>query len=750
MFYDARPVSPPVVSAVLVDVDPRPISGETLRAAIANAEAVGGEVIVVDARTTAGRAWRGERRVRMLGASASAGSTALRLRAVAATEAPVVAFLDAAAVPSPSWLRASLRQLEQADVAAVSGASVDIGEPTVSLIGTVGQYQPLDHRAAHAVLYPVPEAAAFRTAALRDIGGFCGEIEWPSAVLDAGWRLNLRGLRVVLDPSAAITGRCSCGSDTDGGLTILNTCLGQETLERVLPAAMLVVAEGGAIDRFVARSGPLALRRADVQRTRVADEGSLLDLLIAPLEPPRDQRQLAPLIDRATERHDLRAILPTRQRILVVTPDIFTPRMAGPAIRAWQIAEALAARHLVDLVSTASTCELSSLRFTVAAPSEHELRGLAERADVILFQGYAMEGRPYLGREDKVVVVDLYDPLHLEQLELFRDAPEHLRRVTLFGATRVLNEQLARGDFFVCASAKQRDFWLGQLAALGRLNHATYDDDNRLTRLLDVVPFGLPDEPPVATGHGIRGVVPGIADDDDVIVWGGGIYNWFDPLTLILAVDRLKERRPKVRLFFLGLRHPNPEVTEMRMATAARRLANELGLTERHVFFNDGWVPYQERQNFLLDADVGVSTHFDHVETEFSFRTRILDYIWAGLPIVATAGDWFADLITSRRLGLVVPEQDVDALEEALFRLLSDPVLVDELRRSLAEVRREFAWSVVLQPLLSFCRAPRRAPDRQDAAIREGLWVPEHERHAKWLAALPSLRDRLRRSLQLG
>ena len=750
MFYDARPVPAPAVAVVLVDVDARPISGDALRGAIANSEEVGGEVIVVDARTTAGRAWRGDRRVRTLGASPSVGSTGLRLRGIAASDAPVIAFLDAAAVPGASWLRASLRQLEKVDVAAVSGASIDIGEPTVSFIGTVGEFHPLDDRAPHPVLYPIPEAAVFRAAALREIGGFDADFEWASAVLDAGWRLNLFGLGVVLDPAADVAGRCSCASDPDAGLATLYTCLGEEALERLLPAAMSVVGDGDVIDGFVGRAGELSHRRALVQRTRLAEERTLLDLLIAPLEAPRAHRHLSPLVDRAAESHGLRALLPTRQRILVVTPDIFTPRMAGPAIRAWQIADTLAARHLVDLASTASTCELSSRRFTVSAPSEPELRAMAERADVIIFQGYAMEGRPYLGREDTVVVVDLYDPLHLEQLELFRDAPEHLRRVTLFGATRVLNEQMARGDFFVCASEKQRDFWLGQLASLGRLNHATYDDDNRLRRLLGVVPFGLPDEPPISTGHGIRGVVPGIEEDDDVIVWGGGIYNWFDPLTLILAVDRLKERRPNVRLFFLGLRHPNPEVAEMRMATEARRLAKELRLTGRHVFFNEGWVPYLERQNFLLDADIGVSTHFDHVETEFSFRTRILDYIWAAVPIVATAGDWFADLIAHRGLGLVVPEQDVDALEEALFRLLSEPALAGDCRRALVDARAEFAWSKVLEPIISFCRNPTRAPDLEDPAIREALWIPEAARHAKWLAELPSIRDRLRRTLSAG
>ena len=94
-----------------------------------------------------------------------------------------------------------------------------------------------------------------------------------------------------------------------------------------------------------------------------------------------------------------------------------------------------------------------------------------------------------------------------------------------------------------------------------------------------------------------------------------------------------------MRLVFLGMRHPNPLIPEMRMAVAARRLADELGLTGTHVIFNEEWVAYDERQNFLLDADIGVSTHLHHVETDYSFRTRILDYLWASLPIVSTTGD---------------------------------------------------------------------------------------------------------------
>jgi glycosyltransferase involved in cell wall biosynthesis len=196
-----------------------------------------------------------------------------------------------------------------------------------------------------------------------------------------------------------------------------------------------------------------------------------------------------------------------------------------------------------------------------------------------------------------------------------------------------------------------------------------------------------------------------------VILWAGGVYNWFDPLTLVRAVDQLRQRRPDVRLFFLGMRNPNPHVPEMRMAAATRELSDALGLTGKHVFFNDEWVDIDDRQNYLLDADVGVSTHFQHVETTFAFRTRMLDYLWAGLPIVATGGDTFGDLIAAEGLGVTVPEQNVDALAVGLERTLYDAAFAADCREAVDRVRDAYSWETALRPLLEFCRSPRRAPD---------------------------------------
>jgi len=408
-----------------------------------------------------------------------------------------------------------------------------------------------------------------------------------------------------------------------------------------------------------------------------------------------------------------------RRNILVVTADSLAPRMAGPAIRAFEMAKALSTVSNVRLASTVHV-SLQHADFEIFEALGDELVAAEEWADVIVFQGHLLASHPWLKESNKIIVADIYDPMHLEQLEQSKGLTTEARIAGSVDIVHVLNDQMARADFMVCASEKQRDFWLGQLAALGRVNPATYDQDASLRTLLDVAPFGLDPVAPVQRRHAIKGAIDGIGSDDKVILWGGGIYNWFDPLTLIRAVHALSKRRPNVRLFFLGVKHPNPHVPTMQMAVDAQKLAEELGLLGTVVFFNEGWVPYDERADFIMDADLGVSTHLDHLETAFSFRTRILDYLWASLPIVSTDGDTFADLIRAHELGIVVPPGDAAALEGALETLLFDDEEHDATVARVKSFARTMTWDRLLEPLVRFCLEGKRAADLIDGFALAG------------------------------
>lgn len=58
-----------------------------------------------------------------------------------------------------------------------------------------------------------------------------------------------------------------------------------------------------------------------------------------------------------------------------------------------------------------------------------------------------------------------------------------------------------------------------------------------------------------------------------------------------------------------------------------------------------------------------------------------------------------------------MPAEDVDALEAALHRLLTDDDFAAECRRNVEQVADEYRWSRVLEPLADFCRTAERAAD---------------------------------------
>lgn len=411
-------------------------------------------------------------------------------------------------------------------------------------------------------------------------------------------------------------------------------------------------------------------------------------------------------------------------RILIITGAEIGARMAGPAIRASAMARVLATDGHDVVLATTSSLEAGDLaaqyRLTALRPGDDAAFAALEReCDLIVFQGHAMEQFHALAITDKVVVADAYDPMHLEMLEQGRDQPRATWDLLVRSRVALLNQQLLRADLVLCASARQRSLYLGQLAALGRVSPATYEDDPHLERLLAIAPFGIDGEPPTATRPAMRGVTPGIDDASRILLWGGGIYSWFDPLALIRAVNALASRRPETTLMFLGTKHPGVE--PMGIVKEAIALADEVGALGTSVVFNEDWVPFEQRGSFLAEADAGVSTHHAHIETEFSFRTRILDYLWAGLPMVVTEGDTFADLVETEQLGIVVPAGDEAALEAALERVLYDEDFARDTRARVEVVRERFRWELTLEPLRRIAREPRHAADVTAAGGREAL-----------------------------
>lgn len=446
--------------------------------------------------------------------------------------------------------------------------------------------------------------------------------------------------------------------------------------------------------------------------------------------------------------------------VLVLSAESVGARMAGPAIRAAELARALAARHDVTLAAPAPSDPPAGVRLLEAGFEQLDaLASAAREHDIVVAQELPPTLLGRLHRMPVRIALDLYNPVVVEVLEAV--AAERLRarrRITELIGLRAL-AQCAVADFLICASERQRDLWLGGMATHGLIDPDTYALDPTLRSLIDVVPFGMPDGPAPRRAREpvLKGAWPRIGADDRVLLWAGGIWSWLDPDTPIRAIALLEAAGgPATHLVFLGTGRPGLDRTgQAGFAERAVALARREGLEGRLVHFNPGWVPYAERGHWLAEADLGVSAHRDHLEARFSFRTRILDYLWAGLPVVTSSGDALGDLVGRRGLGRAVAPGDAEGFAAACAALLDDAEERSAARRAIADVAPSLRWSEVARPLVDWCgRAPSLPPRRTSGRVLRRVVrgqylriLPETARTRGVRAAVRQAGRRVRRAL---
>lgn len=411
--------------------------------------------------------------------------------------------------------------------------------------------------------------------------------------------------------------------------------------------------------------------------------------------------------------------------------------MAGPAIRSFEFARQLSRQFDVSLLAPqGSTSTDESIALYVADPTNAEtVTRLARRFDVVVAQRLPVEAMRRLASDSVQVVYDLYVPLVSESLAYLASAggSQQLAKSRLELGQRSYETALACGDAFVCASERQRDFLLGELATIGRLSIDGYVRDADFRQLVDVVPFGVEETPFTGRPGVLRERVAGIGRDDKLILWGGGIWNWFDPLTAIRAVEQLAAKKRGVKLYFMGLKHPAGHDDLVAMSGKAIEYARGSGLENTVVFFNFGWTPYEDRVDVLADSAIGISCHHPGIETRFAFRTRLLDYFWAGLPTVCTRGDVLGELVERRAAGIAIDPGDVNACAAALAKLLDDESAHASAARQAKQLACEYSWSRVTEPLVRLCEQSSTVAPPGVSSLAIGVY------HAQ------TLRDALRR-----
>lgn len=389
-------------------------------------------------------------------------------------------------------------------------------------------------------------------------------------------------------------------------------------------------------------------------------------------------------------------------RIGLISRERIGLNMAGPAIRYFELAKALSKRFEVTLLAPdMNDGEQADFETKVYTKANFILGKIqVEEFDYIIAQDVTPRLFQRMKKRGVKYIADLYDPIIIEFLEYNKF--DNIRKQNLNFTPPYLTFlfQLVTADHILFATERQKDLYLGILSGLGLLNPDFYQKNYEIDRLFSPLPFGLSKDDPVAEKPNlVEEMFPSINRNDKVIIWGGGIWNWFDPLTVIKAIEKISKERNDVKLVFMGTKHPNPKIKAMERATEAVEYCQKNGLIDKFVFFNFGWLPYDDRGNFLKRASVGVSTHFENLETLYSFRTRVLDYLWADLPMVLTRGDFMGDMVDHCNLGSTVEYEDPDGFEKALLSIIDNEKTMNEMKVNIANVKKDYTWDKLAENL---------------------------------------------------
>lgn len=399
------------------------------------------------------------------------------------------------------------------------------------------------------------------------------------------------------------------------------------------------------------------------------------------------------------------------KKVLIISHDKVGTQMAGPGIRYHYMAETLAKDFDVTLGFFGPENlpdDVFERSYKVKHIDVHQFHESFTKTDVVIALWLSDAQIDFCNKHNKLVIFDIYAPVPVENLAVKIFSGKKLGEADDFEFMSQINDYrkfLENGDAFLYSNQRQLDFWMGFAFGAGQVSPSTYSKRDVLRQFI-LAPMGIDTKLKLQHNKQLyKGVTKGIAKDDIVMIWNGGIYDWYDGITLVDAMKLVWKKNPKIKMIFPGTQHPTATMRKWQETTNTIKHAEDLGLVGKNIFFFGSWIPYHERLDFLMEADIGIYTHKPSIETEFSHRTRVIDgHILVSLPTIATEGDYFAGLVEQEALGRTVPPFDAQKLADAITDL-AKPENLKKARQNMDRIRPRFGWEQTLAPLADYIKS---------------------------------------------
>ena len=395
-------------------------------------------------------------------------------------------------------------------------------------------------------------------------------------------------------------------------------------------------------------------------------------------------------------------------------------KVEGGGMRAWGLAEGLKS-HGVDVtvgINNSFPQELKEHEGVrlVNWGQNQQFADLLNSYDAVLVS-YTMGSDSVFIAEhinDSVqLILDAYVPIYVEvsareSQDIDTEYSNYMSDITRF------NKVLRRGDYFLCANEAQKTFYIGVLSSLGIINPRSYREDRIL-----IAPFGIHDLPAKAEHNPYAKL--GIKSSNFIALWFGGLYPWFRIQELLDAVLELS-KNPSFKFVVVGGKNPfNPNPDFSKQYEVALSFAKDHGLLDRSVFFVD-WVDFDDRINWFKNASTVVSLNQPGQENGFSWRTRVMDFVWGEVPILTNGGDPLSDDLIKAGAAVKLDRLTAKEIIGKLESLQKTPSLLGSVRKKVVQLKPGYFWQNIMKPVSELIKAGA-TPYSDELAYKKKLGV---------------------------
>jgi glycosyltransferase involved in cell wall biosynthesis len=353
----------------------------------------------------------------------------------------------------------------------------------------------------------------------------------------------------------------------------------------------------------------------------------------------------------------------------------------GAGIRAWNLADGLSQwnKKILILYPNAESTPMQSISPTIFVKSYENLKELdnwKRKAKSIIFHGSHYPSVKIIQSIDttqNVVIADMYVPIQIEYAARILDDSGSYDSNQNTTFSKMTNEVIRISDYILCAGSNQKQYYKGVVSS--RLeNSASFIFEDRI---LDV-PHGF---------HSTSQTVERRNEKEKInVLFFGAFYPWIENRISIQIIKTLAAD-PAFNVEVVGTTNPfigKHEKIQKKSLDVTKDLI-ESGVTIRE------WVPYHSLSEIYDKKDLVISLNSNEIESELSWRTRFIDAIRFGVPILTNGGDQISHELSLREATIIITEKNVGLIVKEIKEKLLDQDYCKQIYSNLIAERDKFS-----------------------------------------------------------